>query len=242
MPTDWTLLAKFCAVGASGYAVNLAVYVALVRGAGLHYLAAAVCSFLVAVTNNYTWNRLWTFRAQRGQVGRQGVRFLLVSTAALAANLLCLRALVELGSDVVSVQALAILLVTPISFLGNKLWSFRAPAERRLERGRRVGLSLALTVCLLGIIYLCFAFGRPQSVASSTALPSTGPRNDETPAPAGRVSLTPMTGTHHRTGLTATPPWLGTEVPAQRRACPANGSAWATSRGAESSARFFRWL
>ena len=30
--------------------------------AGLHYLVAATCSFLVAVTSNYTWNRLWTFR------------------------------------------------------------------------------------------------------------------------------------------------------------------------------------
>jgi hypothetical protein len=45
---DWTVLAKYCLVGASGYAVNLAVYLTLVRGAGLHYLIAAVCSFLVA--------------------------------------------------------------------------------------------------------------------------------------------------------------------------------------------------
>ena len=51
-PHNWVQLAKFCAVGASGYVVNLAVYSALLRGAGIHYLPAAVCSFLVAVTNN----------------------------------------------------------------------------------------------------------------------------------------------------------------------------------------------
>ena len=45
------------------------------------------CSFLVAVTNNYTWNRLWTFRHQRGHVAYQGLRFLVVSTIALCANL-----------------------------------------------------------------------------------------------------------------------------------------------------------
>jgi putative flippase GtrA len=162
---DWTVFAKYCLVGASGYAVNLAVYVTLVRGARLHYLMAAACSFLVAVTNNYTWNRLWTFCAQRGRVGRQGVRFLFVSTAALAANLLCLRGLVELGLDKVRVQALAILLVTPISFLGNKLWSFGGPAERPLDR-RRLGLVIAATACLVGAIYLCFAFGGLQSAPS----------------------------------------------------------------------------
>jgi putative flippase GtrA len=153
---DWILLAKYCLVGASGYAVNLAVYLALVRGAGLHYLTAAVCSFLVAVTSNYTWNRRWTFRAQRGRVGLQGMRFLFVSTAALAANLVCLRLLVGLGLDEVRVQALAIVLVTPISFLGNKLWSFGAPAERLIGR-RRLGF-VAMTACLLAAIYLCFAF------------------------------------------------------------------------------------
>jgi putative flippase GtrA len=162
---DWTLLAKYCLVGASGYAVNLTVYLTLVRGAGLHYLMAAVCSFLVAVANNYTWNRVWTFRAQRGRVGPQGVRFLVVSTAALAANLVCLRLLVELGMDKVRVQALAILLVTPISFLGNKLWSFGAPAERPLDR-RRLGVVIAVTACLLGAIYLCFALGGLQSPPS----------------------------------------------------------------------------
>ena len=59
----------------------------LVHVLGLHYIPAAVCSFLVAVTNNYTWNRLWTFRDQRGHVAYQGMRFLVVSTLALGANL-----------------------------------------------------------------------------------------------------------------------------------------------------------
>ena len=59
----------------------------LLRGADLHYLLAATGSFLVAVTNNYTWNRVWTFRGQRGHVAYQGLRFLVVSTIALAANL-----------------------------------------------------------------------------------------------------------------------------------------------------------
>jgi putative flippase GtrA len=128
-PHNWIQLAKFCAVGATGYGVNLGVYAALLRGAGLHYLLAALCSFLVAVTNNYTWNRLWTFRGQRGHFAYQGMRFFVVSVIALGANLVVLDLLVVLGLPKIPAQAIAIVVVTPLNFLGNKLWSFRlAPA------------------------------------------------------------------------------------------------------------------
>ena len=122
---NWMQLLRFCLVGASGYVVNLAVYTLLLKGGGVHYLLAATGSFLVAVTNNYTWNRLWTFRGQRGHVAYQGLRFLVVSTVALGANLFVLRLLVdtfEVGK--VLAQAIAIVLVTPWNFVGNKLWSF----------------------------------------------------------------------------------------------------------------------
>jgi dolichol-phosphate mannosyltransferase len=123
-PGNWAQLAKFCIVGASGYVVNLAVFTLLVRGLEVHHLAAAVCSFLVAVTNNYTWNRLWTFRHSRGHVAYQGARFLVVSTLVLLVNLGVLELLVRAGVDEVLAQAVAIVLVTPLNFLGNKLWSF----------------------------------------------------------------------------------------------------------------------
>lgn len=124
---NWLELAKFCVVGASGYAVNLAVYIVLLRRAGLHYLPAAIGSFGVAVTNNYAWNRLWTFRSQRGPVYFQAPRFLVVSLVSLGANLLALHALVQLSAGKLAAQALAIVLVTPLNFLGNKLWAFRSP-------------------------------------------------------------------------------------------------------------------
>ncbi len=122
---NWIELLKFSVVGLSGYVVNLAVYVSLLKGAGLHYLPAAACSFVVAVTNNYLWNRLWTFRSSRGHVYYQGMRFLVVSVAALGLNLAILRVLVALGTDKILAQAVAIVLVTPFSFGANKLWSFR---------------------------------------------------------------------------------------------------------------------
>jgi dolichol-phosphate mannosyltransferase len=124
-PHNWLQLAKFCTVGAIGYVVNLAVYTLLLRGVDLHYLLAATGSFLVAVTNNYALNRLWTFRADRGHVAYQGLRFLVVSTAALLANLAVLHFLIQGGVGKIPAQAIAIVLVTPLNFVGNKLWSFR---------------------------------------------------------------------------------------------------------------------
>ena len=121
---NWLQLGKFCAVGAVGYVVNLIVYTALLH-AGLHYLLAATCSFLVAVTSNYLLNRAWTFRDRRAGVAAQGVRFFVVSLGSLGANLLVLHVLITLGAGKLVGQAIAIVLVTPLNFLGNRLWSFR---------------------------------------------------------------------------------------------------------------------
>jgi putative flippase GtrA len=123
-PANWIQLAKFCSVGASGYILNLGVF-KLLLVLGIHYLPAATCSFLVAVTNNYTWNRLWTFRRQRGHLVHQGARFLVVSTIALAVNLCLLSLFVHLGLAKLPAQAIAVALVTPWNFVANKLWSFR---------------------------------------------------------------------------------------------------------------------
>ena len=122
---NWVQLVKFGGVGASGFVVNLAVYAVLLKAADLHYVAAATGSFLVAASWNYWWNRTWTFRAQRGHFGIQGMRFLIVSATVYGANVGVLTALVSSGLEKILAQSLAIILVTPLNFLGNKLWSFR---------------------------------------------------------------------------------------------------------------------
>jgi dolichol-phosphate mannosyltransferase len=114
---------RFCAVGASGYAVNLAVYAALLA-AGLHYLAAAAIAFLVAAASNYAWNRAWTFRTSGAPLLGQGARALTVSALSLGANQLFLLVLVSAGAGHLAGQAVAIVLATPFSFVANKLWAF----------------------------------------------------------------------------------------------------------------------
>ena len=117
--------ARFCAVGASGYAVNLTVYAALL-GVGVHYLGAAAIAFLVAAASNYLWNRTWTFRTSDAPVLGQGARALVVSALSLGANQLFLLVLVAAGAGHLAGQAVAIVLATPFSFAANKLWAFAA--------------------------------------------------------------------------------------------------------------------
>lgn len=118
--------ARFCVVGASGYAVNLAVYAALLAS-GLHYLAAAAIAFLVAAGSNYAWNRIWTFRTSAAPILGQGARALVVSALSLGANQLFLFAFVAAGAGHLAAQAVAIVLATPFSFVANKLWAFAEP-------------------------------------------------------------------------------------------------------------------
>ena len=121
-PHNWVQLAKFCAVGGSGYVVNLTIY-ALLLDLGPH--VAAAISFVVAAANNYFWNRHWTFVGAKGHFGYQGARFLIVSAAALLVNQVWLFLFLQAGLGKITAQAIAIVLVTPLNFVGNKLWSFR---------------------------------------------------------------------------------------------------------------------
>jgi putative flippase GtrA len=122
---DWEQLVRFCVVGTSGYLVNLGVFGALVHAAGLHHALAAVGAFCVAWTNNFLWNKYWTFRRHGLSAVQQGVRYLAVSLVALGLNLILLELLIRAGSPEVPAQAVAIAAVMPVNFLLNRRWSFR---------------------------------------------------------------------------------------------------------------------
>ncbi len=134
---NWQQLARFAVVGSGGYIVNISLYVLLLRVVGLHYLAAALLAFVVAVLNNYLWNRRWTFRAERAGLASQGARFVVVSTTSGALNLVLLDVLVSAGSGEIVAQVLSVLLVTPLNFVGNKLWAFRVSGVTRQLPCRR---------------------------------------------------------------------------------------------------------
>ena len=124
-PENWVQLFKFGAVGATGYAINIVAFALLVEVLGVHHIAAAVGAFCVAVTNNFLWNRHWTFAAGDGHAGFQAARFLAVSLGGLGVNLVVLAVLVDVaGAPPVASQAVAVAVAMPVNFVGNKLWTF----------------------------------------------------------------------------------------------------------------------
>jgi putative flippase GtrA len=128
---NWRQLAKFCIVGGSGYVVNLLVFTLCVSGFGFHHIAAATVAFIAAVTNNFWWNRHWTFRAGAGRPQVQAPRFFTVSVLAFLFALGVLELLVSVaGLPEVLSQAIAIVAATPLNFIGNKMWSFAIEVSR----------------------------------------------------------------------------------------------------------------
>ena len=131
-PHNWMQLLKFCIVGGSGYVVNLVVFTLAVEVAGLHHLLGATLAFVVAVTNNFWWNRHWTFAARDGHAGFQAARFVTVGVGAFVFAAAVLELLVSaVGLAEVPAQAVSVVCATPLNFMGNKMWSFarRAPGD-----------------------------------------------------------------------------------------------------------------
>ena len=126
-PDNWLQLGRFVTVGASGYVVNLAVFAACVHLLAINYKLAAVVSFVVSVANNFWWNRHWTFmgaKAGAHPVAQAG-RFFAVSLVTFGFSYVILVSLVDgAGLAKVVAQALSIAAATPLSFIGQKLWSF----------------------------------------------------------------------------------------------------------------------
>ena len=127
---NWVQLVKFCAVGGSGYVVNLIVFALAFELGNLHHLAAATVAFVVAVTNNFWWNRHWTFGAGEGHAGFQAARFFTVSVGAFLFAAALLELLVRGDVPELLAQAISIVAATPLNFVGNKMWSFAIELQR----------------------------------------------------------------------------------------------------------------
>lgn len=118
---------KYTAVGAIGTVVNLLVLYFFTSIVGLYYLVSAVFAFIIAVTNNYFLNKIWTFEEKiKDKLFTKWGKFLIVSLFGLVTNLVFLWFFTEIvGLYYLVSQVIAIVSATFVNFIGNKLWTFK---------------------------------------------------------------------------------------------------------------------
>lgn len=132
-------LIKFALVGGSGTLVNLSLFYSLVDRGGMSPTIGAVLCFLLAVTLNYFFDHLWTFRDQiagEPPSAARYLRFVGVSSVGLLANLSVLNLVILTVHPSYKVlgQAAGIACGMIATFTGSNLFAFR-PRFRKITSG-----------------------------------------------------------------------------------------------------------
>ncbi len=132
-------LGKFATIGASNTSIDLGVLNLLILMTrveiGVLYSVFKALSFILATTNSYFWNKLWTFNnPQKEGMGKQFLSFLLVSGIGFGVNVLLATLIVNFVEPLrgisqglwANVAALVALIFTMLwNFLGYKFVVFR---------------------------------------------------------------------------------------------------------------------
>lgn len=117
---------KYCIVGVIGTFLDLFSLYIFVEYFHLNVLIASTFSFLIAVTNNFIFNKTWTFKNKSKNFKKLYIKFLIVSTVGLGLTLFCMFIFVNiLHIWYMLAKAMTSLIVLTWNFLGNKLWTFK---------------------------------------------------------------------------------------------------------------------
>jgi putative flippase GtrA len=116
---------KFGIVGVSNTVLAFAIYTVLLKVFGVWYLGASAIGFVVGAINGFLLNRRWTFAGHVGD-SLTPVRWGVVQGCGLALNEGLLYLFVD-GVDIEKLlgQACATVIVTVITFIVNRAWTFR---------------------------------------------------------------------------------------------------------------------
>jgi putative flippase GtrA len=116
---------KFGIVGVSNTLLFFAIYTVLVKGFGVWYVAASAIGYIVGAVNGFLLNRRWTFREHVGD-SLTPVRWTVVQGCGLVANLGLVYMFVDgAGLGELVGQACATVIITVLTFLANRAWTFR---------------------------------------------------------------------------------------------------------------------
>jgi putative flippase GtrA len=116
---------KFGLVGVSNTVLAFAIYTVLLKVFGVWYLGASAIGFIVGAVNGFLLNRRWTFAGHVGD-SYTPVRWGVVQGCGLALNEGLLYLFVDgAGVEKLLSQACATAIVTVLTFVVNRAWTFR---------------------------------------------------------------------------------------------------------------------
>jgi putative flippase GtrA len=122
-------LLRYGIVVAGGYLLAISVYAGELD-VGVDPYPALVLAFVLNALFNFALLRIWAFPPSGRSLYSDLRRFGVVAAASFAVNYSCFALLYSLvGLQAAIAQRLAILIAAPVTFLANRLWSFRAGAS-----------------------------------------------------------------------------------------------------------------
>ncbi|MBW2977447.1 GtrA family protein [Candidatus Woesearchaeota archaeon] len=123
---DYKQIAKFSTIGLLGATINLMVLYLAVEFIRLPYIIGAILAYIIGITNNFFWNKFWTFKNKSKHYKEQYIKYFLISLSSLAINLIVLSILVELfGLWYMFSQAIAIVMAGLNNYIWNKKLTFK---------------------------------------------------------------------------------------------------------------------
>lgn len=117
-------ISRFIFVGILNTIVGYGAYFIFLHF-NIYYVQALFIAYMIGIIHSYIWNKKWTFKSKEN-VKREILKFVLVYGITLLINLFLLAFFVEkLKFNPKIGQVFALGIVTMISFVGHKYWSFR---------------------------------------------------------------------------------------------------------------------
>ena len=119
-------LVRYGIVAGSGYLLAIAFFTGELAVDIPPYLALGI-AFVLNGIYNFTLMRLWAFPRSGRSVHSDLARFCFVAAASFVVNYASFATLYSaMGVAATTAQRLAVLIAAPVTFLANRLWSFRA--------------------------------------------------------------------------------------------------------------------
>jgi len=123
-------------VGALGSVTNIAIF-SILTFIDINYNIASVLAFLVAVTQNYTLNKKWTFKDHNSKTKKKFIKYFILNFLSFFINLLVLNLVVmNFGEDNITkiiAQILGISVAMGFNFLSSYLIIFAKTKDIKYE-------------------------------------------------------------------------------------------------------------